>query len=478
MFNFIANLNAIFTCIILIKYLSNIKIKFSLKEILYLISLSLMRSFLFSNFNRAIELSMYYTIFIIFLYKFYICNSNNIEYKYLDIDQNINKKTYINSNYDILTNFFVVYIFGLLIDGFFAFIFFKSKSFIIIINNATNYLLNALIISLLMFFAAFVYKTLKSKYIHSGYYLNFLEINNNKTLVFYLIFLSSNISLLLYQLLIVERNPELYFKFLFIYVAYAIFMGSIIVLMIRNVKLERDAKNQMKLYSDIIENSVEEIRSYKHDQKNILLTLKGFIDNINDENLKNYFYNQIYNDIPSVNNEEFLELSKINSLPLKGLLISKLTRAKNYNVNVDIMVSGTINNLFIKDVDFCRIFGILFDNAIEEAQQTKDKKISLGFVIDKNSLYYIISNSLSSIPDCNKIYQKNVSSKGAHRGLGLSNVMKILSKNKGCTINTFVDNNIFHQEIECKKIQKGENRWVNNIKNKILYNTLDKNKIS
>ncbi|MCT4583644.1 MAG: GHKL domain-containing protein [Peptostreptococcaceae bacterium] len=255
-------------------------------------------------------------------------------------------------------------------------------------------------------------------------------------------------------------------------------MGSIILLMLRNIKLETDAKNKLKLYSEITESSIEEIKAYKHDQKNVLATLKEFIDTENIDSLKTYFYTQIYNDIPDVNNKEFLELSKVKNLPLKGLLISKLTRAKNHNVHVDLMISNNVTDLIMKEIDFCRVFGILFDNAIEEASKTSEKRISLGIMSSTNNIYYILSNSLISIPDCTKIFEKNISSKGKNRGIGLYNVKKIISRYKGCSINTFIDNNIFFQEIECNYIIKDQTSFVNNFKNKIFINNIKTNKIS
>ncbi|WXR60842.1 GHKL domain-containing protein [Peptostreptococcaceae bacterium AGR-M142] len=462
-----ANIFAMFHFLILIKYMFDLKIKFTIKESLYLISIGIFRTLLTLFFNRALELSIYYIVFIFFLYKFYPNNKNALENNHNDIDSEN------QSTYNVLIGFFIVFITGSFSDAFISLFHYYIGESVIIVKNVPNYLTNSFVIFFFMFIFASIFKLLKNKFI-----FNFDQLENRKTLAFYLVFLCLNIAYIVYKFIIVMNDFKLYFQFLFVFVAYGCFMGAIIVFMMKNVKLERDAKNKMQLYTDIIENSVEEIRSYKHDQKNVLATLKEYIDNTNNTNLKNYFYTQIYNEIPDVNNKEFLQLSKIHSLPLKGLLVSKLTRAKNNNIEVDIMVSGTVNELFMKDVVYCKIFGILFDNAIEEAQKSKDKQISLGFVSDTNNLYYILSNSLASMPDCNKIFEKNISSKGHNRGLGLYTVKKIITKNPNCKINTFIDSNTFYQEITIQKQSNKAKSLVTDFKNKINYNNLEENKIS
>lgn len=461
MYTTTTNVFTVFIIIALIKYLSDLKITFTLKETLYLGFIGVFRSVITISLNRAIELFIYYSMLILFIYFYYtIENNNNKTKKY---------------NYDILVNFFILYVFGILIDSVIGYSFFISSSFSseVIVRNVPQYLVNSLIILLSMLLFSICLKKYKHKFT-----LNSIKIDNIKMLIFYLIFLFFNISLLVYQIIIVEQDIELYFKLIFTYLAYGLFMGSIILLMLRNIKLEMDAKNKLKLYSEITENSIEEIKAYKHDQKNVLSTLKEFIDTDNINSLRNYFYSQIYNDVPDVNNKEFLELSKVKNFPLKGLLISKLTRAKNHNINVDLMISNNIVDLVMKEVDFCRIFGILFDNAIEEASKTSEKNISLGIMSNSNNIYYILSNSLTYKPDCKKIFEKNISSKGKNRGLGLYNVKKILSKYKGCRINTFVDNNMFFQEIECNYIIKEQSSFTDNFKNKLFINNIKTNKIS
>lgn len=472
-----ANIVALFHLTILIKYMFDFKIKYSLKEIIYLVLIGCIRSIVAFLFNRAIEISIYYIILISFLYIFYPKNIYNFEDKVnKDIKNNPDYSEHYNQEkvaYNVLIGFFILFITGLVADSFVSLFNYRIYERMIIVNNVPSYLTNSFIIFFVMFICASIFKHSKHKF-----FFNMAFLDNTKILAFYLIFLCLNVAYILYKFAIVMNNSKLYLQLIFVFIAYGFFMGAIIVLMMKNAKLERDAKNKMKLYTEIIESSVEEIRSYKHDQKNVLATLKEYIDNTNNASLKNYFYTQIYNEVPDVNNKEFLQLSKIKSLPLKGLLVSKLTRAKKNNVNVDIMVSGTVNNLFMKDIEYCKIFGILFDNAIEEAQNSKSKQISLGFVSDTNNLYYILSNSLTNIPDCTKIYKKNISSKGKNRGLGLYTVKKIISKYPNCKINTFIDNNIFYQEISIKEKNHKAKSLVNNFKDKINYNSLNDNKIS
>ena len=101
--------------------------------------------------------------------------------------------------------------------------------------------------------------------------------------------------------------------------------------------------------------------------------------------------------------------------------------------------------------DFARILGILLDNAIEASSESDEKIINITFRNDsKNSRQLIIiENSYKDKNiDTDKIFEKGISGKENHTGLGLWEVRQILKKTNNANLFTSKTDELFSQQLE------------------------------
>ena len=136
--------------------------------------------------------------------------------------------------------------------------------------------------------------------------------------------------------------------------------------------------------------------------------------------------------------------------PIYGLLLSKASYSeiKNVSFTVTAMCKLKISN--IKIYDFCKVLGILLDNAIEAAAESEKKFVELiiGEKPDKSALFIEVSNSCAGTVDTTTIFNDGYSTKEGHMGFGLWNVQKIISKYKNCKLHTKACEKYFSQKIE------------------------------
>ena len=99
---------------------------------------------------------------------------------------------------------------------------------------------------------------------------------------------------------------------------------------------------------------------------------------------------------------------------------------------------------------FSRILGILIDNAIEESEKCDEKIVKISFLKESknNRAIITIKNTYSNKDvDIEKIFEKGLSGKVDHSGIGLWVVRKYLKKSKNLDLYTSKDNTYFKQEL-------------------------------
>ncbi len=206
--------------------------------------------------------------------------------------------------------------------------------------------------------------------------------------------------------------------------------------------------NFMSKYEKI----VDEDRINRHEMLNNLLFLKSF-DNKNSKE-----YDDALNELITIYNKKGIGIKNIYNLPtgLKGIFYYKLNGLEEKGYKLNIIISNKLSNSFKKlphneYVILYKIVGILLDNAVEAAEKSKDKYIGIDIYSEKSNIVIIIDNSFKGKIDLNKINNKDYTSKGKNRGLGLFIVNKLLKESELIHLEQIIELNVFTSKIIIKK---------------------------
>ena len=194
----------------------------------------------------------------------------------------------------------------------------------------------------------------------------------------------------------------------------------------------------------------DSVRGFKHDFDNIVTTIGGYVKTNDMDGLKKY-YSQLEEDCQKVNNLYLLNPDIINNPGIYNLLAAKYNEAIEKNIKVNITFLLDLNNLHMKIYEFTRMLGILLDNAIEAASECDKKVLNISFRNDaKNNVNIIqIENTyLDKDVDIDHIFNKGITGKENHTGLGLWEVREILKKNNNINLHTTKTDEYFSQQLE------------------------------
>lgn len=194
----------------------------------------------------------------------------------------------------------------------------------------------------------------------------------------------------------------------------------------------------------------DNVRGFKHDFDNIVTTIGGYIRTEDMEGLKKY-YLELEDDCQRVNNLYVLNPEIVNNDGIYNLLTKKYNEAESKNIKINITFLLDLGNLHMKVYEFARILGILLDNAIEASSECEEKIINLTFRNDtKNSReLVIVENTYNNKEiDTEKIFEKGISEKENHTGLGLWEVRNIIKKNNNVNLHTSKNDKFFSQTLE------------------------------
>lgn len=188
---------------------------------------------------------------------------------------------------------------------------------------------------------------------------------------------------------------------------------------------------------EIINQSKENLKTFRHDLKNHVLSLKYYIDSQNREDAIKY----LDNIFEYINYSK--EYAKSGNSEIDSLINYKMDLAEKYNIKVDVDLAIP-EKLNINSFDLSIIIGNLLDNAIEAASKAEEKFINISLELDRNVLYISISNSYYGKLKFNG--RKLATTKNENHGLGLNSALKSIEKYMG-TMNLHYDNRIFYVDI-------------------------------
>lgn len=214
-------------------------------------------------------------------------------------------------------------------------------------------------------------------------------------------------------------------------------------------KTQKELENS-EAYNKSLSILHDNIRGFKHDFDNIVATIGGYIKTNDMEGLQKY-YNELEDDCQRVNNIATLNPNIINNPGVYALLTSKYHKADEKNIKINLEFFLDLNTLNMKIYEFCRILGILLDNAIEATSECEEKIINIKFRNEQNrhrQIVVIENTFVDTNMNIEEMFQKGVSGKENHTGLGLWEIRQILKKNTNLNLHTEKNKNLFVQQFE------------------------------
>lgn len=213
-------------------------------------------------------------------------------------------------------------------------------------------------------------------------------------------------------------------------------------------KLAQKESVLLQQYLESLEESILNLRKFKHDYQNILLSLKSYVDEKNTEQLEHYFYETIWttNRLFKNNFLQLTDLSKIKNLELRSIILNKVILAQTKNINISLEIPTKVKEIRKYRINLVRSFGIILDNAIEAAEETDNKYVKIALFYEEDSLKIIVENSyIGKNIALKQLQNSGFSTKNRPnertRGFGLSNLNDMIDGTDNIVLETRMEEN-------------------------------------
>lgn len=199
---------------------------------------------------------------------------------------------------------------------------------------------------------------------------------------------------------------------------------------------------------EIINQSQENLREFRHNIKNHALLLKNLAEN-NENNAVSDYLDSVFNSIDFSG-----EYSKSGNSEIDSILNYKLNKASASGIKTEISVNVP-EKLNIRPFDLSVILGNLLDNSIEAACKCKESFIKISVELDRNVLYASISNSFDGKLNYDGGKLATTKEDKENHGIGLSSVQKSLEKYNGAIELRHSGNTFYTDVLIYNKIYEG-----------------------
>lgn len=200
----------------------------------------------------------------------------------------------------------------------------------------------------------------------------------------------------------------------------------------------------------------DSVRCFKHDYDNTIAAIGGYVRTNDMDGLTKY-YKELEDDVMKVSSLYMLNPEIINNPAIYSILANKYHKADEANVKLNLTVLLDLNTIDMKIYEFTKILGILLDNSIEAAKECDEKILNIIMKNDSknNRQLLIVENTYRQKDvDLDKIFEKGITGKENHTGLGLWEIRKILKKNNNLNLHTTKNEKYFIQQLEVYKSEK------------------------
>ena len=252
-------------------------------------------------------------------------------------------------------------------------------------------------------------------------------------------------------------SSRILFTSIILYIAYAVLTFLITKTIIyeyetnANIMLKQNSYDNLQEYMMQIEELYQNLRTFRHDYANIMVSMSGYIEKNDMEGLRKYYGKQIFpmNNLLDKEKDAVAKLHNLNIIELKSIISVKINYALEMNIDVNLEITEKINRINMESIDLVRIIGILLDNATEACQECKNPSITLSIIKMENDITFIVKNTyVKQNLDYSKLGSLGISSNGERRGTGLYNIKTIINTYDNVVMDTEYENGYFTQLIE------------------------------
>ena len=252
---------------------------------------------------------------------------------------------------------------------------------------------------------------------------------------------------------------DIYINRVIIYSYFPIFLGFLLYIQYLvkeniNRELEKIKDSQissMSIYSKHIESLYKEIKSFRHDYTNILVSLNESIKNRDIDGIESIYNSVLLDSDKTVYNTHYdsANLVNLDNLAMKSIISAKMFEAQSKQIRLSIEIEKVIKAPSGIDlIELLKILAIFLDNAIEASLESSSPEISFVYFQEENRKIMIIENSTKQEKINTKvIFNYGYSTKGSSRGVGLANVYEIISTYSRVYLKTYSNQYKFRQEL-------------------------------
>jgi len=236
-----------------------------------------------------------------------------------------------------------------------------------------------------------------------------------------------------------------------------------LIFFVRTIAIQKEAQDkivynrQLNEYLTTVQQQYTDLRKFKHDFQNIMLSMKSFVDQSDSKELKNYYQDIIkeQSELSQVKGGNITQVQTIDSDAIRGLLIQKFFYARSKQIGLNLELTQDHYHFEKNILIIVRILGILLDNALEYVQKTADENVTCAITQADNTTEITVDNPIEGNPSLKDIFTTGYTTKTDHTGFGLANARKLISE----TDNLFLETKIIHGHIMMTLIIVGDD-WV------------------
>lgn len=254
-----------------------------------------------------------------------------------------------------------------------------------------------------------------------------------------------------------DSTSEIILMNLVIQISYFISMivlSSLLILYMKKrnaIHFQEMEQEQFLHYMSELELVNHDMHKFRHDYVNILLTMRGYLDDNNLEGLRQYFHEHILKVEQQTLHHHlmFMQFKNIKIQELKGLIATKLITAEKNGIVVNVEIPDLITSIDMNMIDLARVIGALLDNAIEASECIEHPSINLAIIDTVNGAIVIVIENRATLEGCNvhRIFEEHYSTKGKNRGLGLATVNRIVHQYPNAHLETLCEPGWFTQKL-------------------------------